>query len=175
MIADDICRVFCWCFRDKFKTELVGGASEPLYVPASRTRPLHRIFFREDFASSALHESAHWCIAGIARRRQQDFGYWYDPDRTRDRQLEFETLETRPQALEWIFSVAAGIPFRVSCDNFDERSVDTDRFRVEVQRAAHTWLDRGLPDRARTFAHALAAEKGCADPCERSNYKELPG
>ena len=40
---------------------MVGGAAEPLYLPdrGTRTAELH---YREDFAASALHEAAHWCI-----------------------------------------------------------------------------------------------------------------
>ena len=33
--------------------------------------------------------------------------------------VEFEKVEVRPQAYEWILSVSAGFPFTVSCDNLD--------------------------------------------------------
>ena len=70
-------------FAASVNTRLVGGASEPIYIPAgiSATRDTnddqcsfeaisscHRLFFRHNYFSSALHEIAHWCIAGDARR-----------------------------------------------------------------------------------------------------------
>ncbi len=78
-------RVFADCFTRDFDTLLLGGAPEPVYVPAgmrcgvTAPAPHHRLFYREDFFASALHEAAHWCIAGRERRLLVDFGYWYAP------------------------------------------------------------------------------------------------
>ena len=174
MNAEQISNVFAECFYLRYRTRLEGGAAEPLYRPASGPHEENRIFFREDFASSALHEAAHWCIAGNHRRLQEDFGYWYEPARSLDLQQKFETMELRPQAIEWIFSIAADVPFRVSCDNFDEDSVDRDRFRGKVLQAVQDILVCGLPPRARDFARALSAYTRLADPFDVSNYKELP-
>ena len=55
---------------------LVGGFDEPLYLPATDSRAAE-IRFRSDYPSSALHEVAHWCLAGARRRALQDYGYWY--------------------------------------------------------------------------------------------------
>ena len=68
--AEAIAAAFAWCFYREFNTELVGGAPEPLYRPGSTTGPA-QLMYREDFPASALHEAAHWCIAGKARRQQR--------------------------------------------------------------------------------------------------------
>jgi elongation factor P hydroxylase len=34
-------------------------------------------------------------------------------------QSQFEDVEVKPQALDWLFCVAAGFPFNVSCDNLE--------------------------------------------------------
>ena len=120
-----IAAVFDRCFAGDYRTQLCGGAEEPLYVPAGSQGELHTVWYREDFARSALHEAAHWCIAGDARRQLDDYGYWYEPDgRNEVQQREFERVESRPQALEWFFAMAAGLPFRVSIDNLSGGDID---------------------------------------------------
>ena len=68
------------CFNRVFSlienTVLEGGANEPYYRPGSP----NVIYFSEYFVRSALHEVAHWCVAGAARRGLPDYGYWYSPD-----------------------------------------------------------------------------------------------
>ncbi len=59
----ELISVFNRCFLDSYRCELVSGFPEPIYYPAENSTPA-RVCFREDFASSALHEIAHWCIAG---------------------------------------------------------------------------------------------------------------
>ena len=77
---------------------LKPGASEPFYQAAcsqeqSKKQPhdqLATIFSTQDFFSSALHEVAHWCIAGVERRKLDDYGYWYEPDgRSGEQQARF--------------------------------------------------------------------------------------
>ncbi len=59
------------------------------------------LFLLMVFYASALHEIAHWCIAGENRCQQVDYGYWYEPNgRSEERQFEFEKVEVKPQALE---------------------------------------------------------------------------
>lgn len=176
--ADRIEAVFNRLFRDDCGTVLAGGAEEPLYVPPTGTRPAC-IRFREDFVASALHEVAHWCIAGRRRRRQRDYGYWYEPERDDAAQRWFEFVEARPQALEWILSVAAGVPFRVSCDNFSrsaQSDESVDAFRAAVRAAAHDLIAAGLPKRAERFAAALSrvASDGSANYCSAVHYRALP-
>lgn len=149
--------LFDSAFATSCNTVLRGGASEPLYKPALAEAPA-QINYRDDFVSSALHEVAHWCIAGPARRRQTDYGYWYSPDgRSREVQWDFERVEARPQALEWVFSQCCGVPFALSLDNLsgDLDPADRLRFAGEVVRQAEMFLSVGLPRRARRFCAAV--------------------
>ena len=85
--------VFGACFAARWRTRLVGGAGEPFYQPARSAGEYHLLHYRLDYFASALHEVAHWCIAGTRRRRLPDFGYWYAPDgREPVQQRAFEAL-----------------------------------------------------------------------------------
>lgn len=153
-------QVFSACFLHSERTLLVGGAPEPVYRPAASDHQPHLLYYREDYFASALHEVAHWCIAGPARRRLHDFGYWYAPEgRDAQQQRAFESVEVKPQALEYLFSVACGYDFKVSVDNLDPvtgQIPDTRDFRkalvAEIRRRQHA----GLPPRAARFFEALA-------------------
>ena len=157
-------RVFEACFVRDFRTRLVGGAAEPLYRPATEGQPESIIYYREDYFASALHEVAHWCIAGQARRRQLDFGYWYAPDgRSPQQQKAFESVEYQPQALEWFFSKACGVRFRISVDNLHGLTGDVDDasdFARRVMAQAQHWQRELLPPRAQSFFQALCVEFG---------------
>ena len=156
-------RVFNHCFLDSENTRLIGGASEPLYLPADKDCAENRLYYREDFFASALHEAAHWCIAGRERRGLRDFGYWYEPEgRSIDQQASFLAAEARPQALEWYFSMACGYPFQPSLDSFDPEGYEA-MYRTFVGRVvaqAGRLRATGLPLRAGRFFDALAAEFG---------------
>jgi hypothetical protein len=157
--------VFDACFTESLHTRLRGGADEPLYRPASAPGEYHILHYREDFFASALHEVAHWCIAGPQRRLQTDFGYWYAPDgRNPAQQRAFERAECAPQALEWFFTKACGSRFRVSLDNLEGAfaAADTGRFRQMILQRANDWRRRGLPERAALFYRALCREFGTA-------------
>ncbi len=148
-------KLFDQCFRQSQQTCLVGGADEPLYQPASHEGECHQVIFRADYFASALHEIAHWCLAGKKRRQQLDYGYWYEGgERSEEAQARFQAVEARPQALEWIFSEAAGFPFRVSNDNLG-LAQQSESFNLTVQTAARELLSAGLPRRAARFAEAL--------------------
>ena len=155
---------------------LRGGAPEPLYEPANRSTPA-TIYFREDFVASALHEIAHWCIAGRTRREQVDYGYWYEPDgRSPADQARFSLVEARPQALEWCFSQAAGVPFRVSLDNL-HTTTDADHalsFAIQVQQEARRWQARALPRRAGLFFFGLSAKLRHGFEQAQLDFSELP-
>lgn len=154
-------RIFRACFFDDYQTVLVGGGTEPLYLPsADPARSPHRIVYREDYFASALHEVAHWCLAGSERRAREDYGYWYRPDgRSPDEQLEFERAEARPQALEWIFSDLCGVAFHLSADNLAGGVVPSGRFEAGVRAVKDDWLANGLPARAARFAAELRAAR----------------
>jgi len=154
--------VFERCFLREYHTRLQGGAPEPVYLPARGEGQENTLCYRADYFASALHETAHWCIAGRARRRLEDFGYWYAGDgRSACRQRDFESVEDKPQALEWFFSLACGWRFRVSVDNLDPRSgalPDTTSFRRRILSRALYWQRTGLPPRAGVFYRALCRE-----------------
>lgn len=149
-------------FASEFNTRLIKGDDEPVYLPADEEFPHHRIVFAHGFYASAIHEISHWCIAGTARRQQVDFGYWYCPDgRDPQTQRQFEDVEVKPQALDWLFCVAAGYPFNVSCDNLEG---DFEPDRIAFQRRVHNqvmqYLDHGIPARPARFINALQAFYG---------------
>lgn len=153
--------VFNACFLASENTCLIGGADEPFYLPADAESPIHRLFYREDFFASALHEIAHWCIAGPSRRQQRDFGYWYEPEgRSAQAQAAFLGVEARPQALEYYLSAACGYRFQLSLDSFDPDSYEAMRklFAQRVVSEAQQLQSRGLPERAARLCEALAAE-----------------
>jgi hypothetical protein len=153
----DLINIFNQTFFSAFNTRLELGGDEPIYLPASQTTPYHRIIFARGFYASALHEIAHWCVAGPERRLLEDFGYWYEPDgRTEEVQNEFEKVEIRPQAYEWILSNSAGFPFTVSCDNLNG-DFEPDRlvFMGKVHKEVIKILDAGLPPRVAQLSVAL--------------------
>lgn len=132
-------------------------AAEPLYLPAGVDCPHHRIVFAHGFFASALHEVAHWCLAGRERRAQIDYGYWYAPDdRDAATQAEFERVEAKPQAIEWAFSAAARFPFRVSVDNLSGIPIDRAAFEHKVRSERQRFEAHGFPPRAQRFLDALA-------------------
>lgn len=153
--AKALIAVFNQTFADSDNTILVGGGAEPEYLPATASEPA-RIIFREDYAASALHEVAHWCIAGPERRKRHDFGYWYEPDgRTGEQQRLFEQVEVKPQALEWMFSLAAGLKFHLSADNLGGEGGVSESFRQAVfEQCRHNFL-HGVGERASRFFEAL--------------------
>lgn len=164
LVAERLESVFSSCFARRFNTRLQGGADEPLYQPARHQGQANIIYYRADYFASVLHEVAHWCIAGAARRTLVDFGYWYAPDgRTAAQQEAFETVEFKPQALEWLFARACGSHFKLSVDNLDPESgdiPDTSDFRLQVYRQAIVWQQQGLPQRATDFYGGLCREFG---------------
>jgi len=169
--------IFRAVFFAEYNTVLIGGAAEPLYQPADEQCPQHRIFYRDDYFSSALHEVAHWCVAGQARRQLLDFGYWYNPDgRNADEQRAFEIVEVKPQAFEWIFSVAAGIDFRPSADNLsanDAEAVGPSRhFLDALEKKTLDYCNEGLPERAAAFTAALSDFYG-NDSCDNTDALDL--
>ena len=141
-----------------YNTRLVLGEDEPVYLPANDQCPYHQIVFAHGFFSSALHEIAHWCIAGEARRLQEDYGYWYCPDgRDAQQQANFEKVEIKPQAIEWAFTEAAGRKFQVSTDNLNGAEPDRETFTKNVAAQLACYQEKGFPPRAQRFIDALTA------------------
>lgn len=154
--------LFNRCFRQSERTVLLSGGDEPLYHPAKHPDALHTIVSTRNYVSSVLHEVSHWCLAGAERRQLVDYGYWYQPDgRSPAQQQEFEAVEVKPQALEWIFSQACGIRFRVSVDNVAQPELRaSEHFKEQVVRQAKAYLESGLPSRALIFNTALLSQFG---------------
>jgi len=155
--VSELVTIFNSLFNGSESTELITGAKEPLYLPSSETGGLHQVISTLDYFSSALHEISHWCIAGESRRKLIDFGYWYEPDgRTASQQRDFERVEVKPQALEWLFAEACGRKFRLSVDNVNQSSVGaSEEFQVNVVEQAHYYIEQGLPRRGAMFLQAL--------------------
>lgn len=152
----DLITIFNGCFFEQYNTLLVKGEDEPLYLPADENRDHHSLFFAHGFFASALHECSHWLIAGENRRKLVDFGYWYIPDgRTASEQALFQSVEIKPQALEWILSKAAGFPFRISVDNLNGSESDVLAFKKAVYEQVKIYCQQGLSVRAEIFRRAL--------------------
>jgi len=153
---EDLIPLFNSLFLDSLNTELVAGEDEPVYLPASADYPHHRIVFAHGFFASALHEIAHWCVAGPERRLLEDFGYWYKPDgRSVQEQREFEQVEQRPQAYEWILSVSAGKRFHFSADNLSGGVGASETFKASVAVRAQQTLEQGMNPRLKALSDAL--------------------
>jgi elongation factor P hydroxylase len=169
--AADLQRVFDQLFLGQYHTCLRGGGAEPVYVPARSAGDLHRVIFRQDYFSSALHEVAHWCIAGPQRRQQVDYGYWYEPDgRDAEQQARFEQVEARPQALECLFTAACGLRFRPSADNLGAPELDLRRFAGAIHLRLREYCERGLPPRAEQFRRALCGLYGTDPGLDAANF-----
>ncbi|HIF9535163.1 TPA: elongation factor P hydroxylase [Photobacterium damselae] len=150
----DLIKLFNRTFLDSLNTELLLGGDEPIYLPANEDRKHHQIIFARGYFASAMHELAHWCIAGPERRLLEDYGYWYEPDgRTEQIQAEFEKVEVKPQAVEWILSASCGFPFQVSCDNLSG-SFEPDRvaFTLKVREQVDAYLQHDMPERAKILS-----------------------
>lgn len=159
--VNGLVELFNQLFKPTFNTILVRGDDEPIYLPADTENPHHRVIFAHGFYASALHEIAHWCVAGEARRQLVDFGYWYKPDgRTAAEQSEFEKVEVRPQAFEWLLSMAAGHRFHFSADNLAADIGASDSFKQNVLTTVHTLLEQPLPERLGMLVGALLQQSG---------------
>lgn len=155
--CEQLITVFEKVFYAAYKTRLVRGGDEPVYLPASVTGTDNQVVFARGFFSSGLHETAHWCVAGAKRRLLEDFGYWYVPDgRNPVQQRAFEQVEVRPQAYEQCFTLAAGRNFNISADNLSGETGATDAFELNVHRLTLQLLFADeLSGRAKQFFEAL--------------------
>ena len=151
MPVSEIIAVFNKRLGGRYGVRLEGGGAEPFYQ-APKAAECGLIVFRADYSASALHEVAHWCLAGRQRRLLDDYGYWYLPVRNAAQQAAFEAVEARPQALEALFAEAAGVDFRVSSD--DVASLPSPAFKAQVA-AERRLIEQQLPVRAKCFLAAL--------------------
>lgn len=159
--VNELIETFNQLFKPTYNTELVLGDDEPIYLPADQENSHNRVIFAHGFYASALHEIAHWCVAGAERRKLVDFGYWYKPDgRTADEQAEFEKVEVRPQAFEWLMSVASGHKFHFSADNLGSDIGASEQFKQNVLDQVHQLLDEGMPERLSLLVSAMCEQSG---------------
>lgn len=136
-LTDWLIGLFNVLFKDTH-TVLVRGGNEPEYI-ASKNHTPHQIIFAHGYFQSALHEIAHWCVAGKKRRQLDDFGYWYCPDgRDEHKQRQFEQVEITPQATECLFTLALDRKFNVSLDNLDaDFDTSFSTFKQDVYHKAY--------------------------------------
>lgn len=167
-------RVFDKAFYAQYNTRLVKGTDEPVYLPAGHDCCYHQVVFAHGFFASALHELAHWCIAGAKRRLQEDYGYWYCPDgRNQQEQRLFERVEVKPQAIEKAFSLACQRPFQVSTDNLDGAEPDRVSFTQAVDAQYRQYCAHGFPARAAQLIDVLADAFGGADIASQSTREHV--
>lgn len=139
----------------RWNTLLRGHFPEPFYAPATLSDPAE-IQFRGESIRSAMHELAHWCVAGEERRKCADYGYWYRPDgRDAAEQEEFFSLEVKPQAIEKAFAEACGVEFTVSCDNLNGAQLDPSDFSRAVDAQLHVYRQTGFPQRTQQILQVL--------------------
>ncbi|MGO1249983.1 elongation factor P hydroxylase [Psychrobacter sp.] len=157
LTTDWLIQLFNTLFSDQ-QIVLSRSDGEPEYFPIQNGMPA-RIEFAHGFFASALHEISHWCIAGEARRRLPDFGYWYAPDgRTEKQQQAFERVEIKPQALECLFTLACNRSFEVSQDNlFADFDTSSSTFAEDVYLQAKEYIlkPHTIPRDAKVILHAL--------------------
>lgn len=134
-------------YLGQYNTRIVGGFDEPFYQ-APQSGQMAQIQFSHDYIRSALHELAHWCVAGEERRKQDDFGYWYAADgRNQKQQNEFFKVEIKPQAIEWAFSIVLGIDFEASVDNLGTQVEGVDEFNNNLKKQLNDYVKNGFPKR----------------------------
>ena len=151
----DLINTFNNTFSEHFNTVLVAGDDEPIYLPKDEQHSQHRIIFANGFYASALHEIAHWLVAGEQRRLQTDYGYWYEPDgRDAQQQAEFEKVEITPQAIEWAIAASCGFKFDVSADNLSGIVIDRLAFKHKVYDRAIRYLTEGFSERTLLLINA---------------------
>ena len=181
MPDQQIISLFNQTFYQAYNTQLIGGGEEPEYIPADKYVTYHRIIYRQDYIASALHEIAHWCIAGERRRQQHDYGYWYIPDgRNEQEQTQFEWVESKSQALEWIFSKASKRQFIISVDNLDNAQSTSNgpslNFKRNIVEHAQGYCQGALNTRASIWSRALYCNCGdndCGDNNSGDSDPEL--
>ena len=134
-------------YLNQFDTKIIGGFDEPFYKVHTEQQPA-QIQFSHDYIRSALHELAHWCVAGFERRKLDDYGYWYAADgRNQQQQNEFFKVEIKPQTIEWAFSIVLGIHFEASVDNLGVQVQGIDEFNDKLKKQLCEYTKKGFPKR----------------------------
>jgi elongation factor P hydroxylase len=159
----EIITIFDNLFEKSERVVLRGGYEEPFYKAPSEDE-CGEIRFTKDYISSALHEVAHWCVAGTKRRKIDDFDYWYTPDgRNEKQQKVFFQVEVMPQAYELCLSLAAEVNFNISADNLGGINFPIESFKNNVLKKVEELLDNNLRGRHEMLMEALQMKFGEQD------------
>ena len=126
-----------------------SGRGDPTFAwrPSSLARGFGTapavIYFRLDYQASALHEVAHWCLAGT-RRRQRGLRVLVCAPEGRDEAQQgcFFAVEAAPQALESLFCEARGA-LAPSVDNPGAPAPDLAPFLAAQDRHCRRWQVKG--------------------------------
>ena len=164
---DELLKLLNQNYLYQFNTQIIGGFDEPFYKTFVGKKPA-QIQFSHDYIRSALHELAHWCVAGKERRKQDDYGYWYAADgRNQQQQNEFFKVEIKPQVIEWAFSIVLGIPFEASVDNLGTQVEGVDDFNQNLRKQLSNYVVKGFPKRTRELLLLLSNYRGIKDFIEK--------
>ena len=152
----EVAAVFNCTFSDH-SVVMRGGYREPMYIPGM---DVAEIRYTLDHTASALHEAAHWCIAGRRRRRNTDYGYFYEPPpRSGMHRVRFEDVDIEAQSVEVLLAEAAGSQFQPSADDVDVPLFLLEAFSSRILERARERRQVGLPKRADKFRVALWLER----------------
>ena len=150
-------------YLGQYNTTIVGGFDEPFYKTFVSEQAA-QIQFSHDYIRSALHELAHWCVAGKERRKLDDFGYWYAADgRNQQQQNEFFQVEIKPQAIEWAYSIVLGINFEASVDNLGTQVQGVDEFNDNLKKQLKQYVTNGFPKRTQEILALFSKYRGIED------------
>ncbi len=143
-------------YLNQYNTKLIAGFYEPFYKAAIESEPAE-IQFSHDYIRSALHELAHWCVAGVERRKLDDYGYWYAADgRNQQQQDAFFKLEIKPQAIEWAFSIVCGVEFEASVDNLNNQVEGVSQFQNSLKIQLQNYIRNGYPMRTQEILNLIS-------------------
>ena len=153
-----LAQAFNRCFFASHRVLCLGGAAEPAYLPARDAGGVALLRYMHDHPASVLHEVAHWCLAGTARRAHVDYDLRYQaPPRTAQARQAFFRAELPVQALECWFARAAGLTFEVSVDDFDCPAAERAAFAGQVAAAHAALACADLCREAKVYTCALQA------------------
>lgn len=163
MQLNDLTNLLNTQMLNKYNTVIIGGFDEPFYLAAVGGKQAE-IQFSHDYIRSTLHELSHWCVAGVERRKIDDFGYWYAPDgRSQQQQDEFFKLEIKPQAIEWAFSIVCGVKFEASVDNLNNQVEGVDEFKQNLVLQLQDYLTNGFTKRVEEIIQLISNHQGIGD------------
>lgn len=156
ILCEELATLFNTIFEASHQTVVIGTEDEPHYLPKGDGRLHHYIFYTQDSYTSLMHEVAHWCRAGLQRRQLPDYGYWYQAEnRPPHAQQLYVQSESKTQALEWIFCVAAGLRLQIIPENQPHSFEPSLEFKRSIYDATLNYLRLGLSDRSDRFKQKL--------------------